>query len=212
MKPAYGNRRDEMQANQAQWRALRGLGNSVAGARVRKTTGGQFIAVFGRVARATPRQLRGRLSSAAAAQRPTGPDGGTRIAYIHELVCLWYKPFHTRPVNVILIRNSGRSDGFDVAPASTDTEIPAPEFIARSRSRPPTRKPRPTACFASLSSQPKIGGPLHTSASSLSGTSPRAWASLAGAGNPASVTAVTVSAAAMSCRARLATNPHRSRQ
>ena len=65
----------------------------------------------------------------------TGPDGRTRTAYIHEIVCLWYKPFHTRPVKVILIRNPGRADGFDVALASTDTEIPAPELIARYDSR-----------------------------------------------------------------------------
>jgi hypothetical protein len=65
----------------------------------------------------------------------TGPDGRERTAHIHEFVCLWYKPFHTRPVKVILIRNPGRSDGFDVALASTDTELPAAELIARYDSR-----------------------------------------------------------------------------
>jgi DDE superfamily endonuclease len=61
----------------------------------------------------------------------TGPDGRARTAHIHELVCLWYKPFHTRPVKVILIRNPGTTDGFDVALASTDVELPADQLIAR---------------------------------------------------------------------------------
>jgi len=61
----------------------------------------------------------------------TGPGGRARTAHIHELVCLWYKPFHTRPVKVILIRNPGTTEGFDVALASTDAEIPAGELIAR---------------------------------------------------------------------------------
>jgi hypothetical protein len=61
----------------------------------------------------------------------TGPDGRARTAHIHEFVCLWYKPFHTRPVKVILIRNPGTTEGFDVALASTDAEIPAAALIAR---------------------------------------------------------------------------------
>jgi DDE superfamily endonuclease len=65
----------------------------------------------------------------------TGPDGRSRTAHVHEFVCLWYKPFYTRPVKVILIRNPGTSDGFDVALASTDAELPAGELIARYDSR-----------------------------------------------------------------------------
>jgi len=65
----------------------------------------------------------------------TGPDGRARTAHIHELICLWYKPFHTRPVKVILIRNSGTTEGFDVALASTDVQIPAADLIARYDSR-----------------------------------------------------------------------------
>ena len=64
----------------------------------------------------------------------TGPDGRERTAHIHEFVCLWYKPFHTRPVKVILIRNPGRADGFDVALASTDIDTAA-QLIARYDSR-----------------------------------------------------------------------------
>jgi putative transposase ISC1217 len=65
----------------------------------------------------------------------TGPDGRTRIAHIHEFVCLWYKPLYTRPVKVILIRNTGRSEGFDVALASTDVDATGAELIARYDSR-----------------------------------------------------------------------------
>jgi hypothetical protein len=64
-----------------------------------------------------------------------GPDGRTRTAHVHELVCLWYTPFYTRAVKVILIRNPGRIDGFDVAIASTDVDPPAAELLARYDSR-----------------------------------------------------------------------------
>jgi hypothetical protein len=65
----------------------------------------------------------------------TGPDGRERTAYIHEFICLWYKPFYTRSVKVILIRNPGRTDGFDVALASTDTDASAADLIDRYDSR-----------------------------------------------------------------------------
>lgn len=65
----------------------------------------------------------------------TAPDGRTRTEHVHEFICLWYKPFYTRPVKVILVRNPGSADGFDVAIASTDIEIPAPELLARYDSR-----------------------------------------------------------------------------
>src|SRR5665213_1032292 len=64
-----------------------------------------------------------------------GPDGRTRTAYVHEFVCLWYTPFYTRQVKVILIRNAGSRKDFDVALASTDADVPAPELIARYDSR-----------------------------------------------------------------------------
>jgi hypothetical protein len=65
----------------------------------------------------------------------TSPDGRERTAHVHEFVCLWYKPFYTRAVKVILIRNPGRTDGFDVALASTDADVSASELIARYDSR-----------------------------------------------------------------------------
>jgi DDE superfamily endonuclease len=61
----------------------------------------------------------------------TRPDGRARTAHVHEFVCLWYKPFHTRAVKVILIRNPGTTDGFDVALASTDVQVAAGDLIAR---------------------------------------------------------------------------------
>ena len=60
----------------------------------------------------------------------TGPDGRQRSAHVHTFVCLWYKPFHTRAIKVILIRNPGTSQGFDVALASTDLAGSAPDVIA----------------------------------------------------------------------------------
>jgi DDE superfamily endonuclease len=65
----------------------------------------------------------------------TGPDGKTRTVHAHELVCLWYVPFYTRPVKVILIRNPGTSEGFDIAIACTDTDADTSEVIARYDSR-----------------------------------------------------------------------------
>jgi hypothetical protein len=65
----------------------------------------------------------------------TGPDGRVRTAQIYEFVCLWYTPFYTRPVKAILIRNPGRTDGFDVALATTDIDATAGELIARYDSR-----------------------------------------------------------------------------
>jgi hypothetical protein len=57
----------------------------------------------------------------------TSPDGRSRTAHIHQFVCLWYKPFHTRPVKLILTRNL------------------TPPTASTSRSRQPTsRSPRPS--------------------------------------------------------------------
>jgi len=65
----------------------------------------------------------------------TSPDGRERTAHVHQFTCLWYTPFHTRAVKVILIRNPGRTEGFDVALASTDTTATAAVLIARYDSR-----------------------------------------------------------------------------
>jgi hypothetical protein len=65
----------------------------------------------------------------------TGPDGRERTAHVHELTCLWYTPFYTRLVKVILVRNPGTTHGFDVAIASTDADVPAGELLSRYDSR-----------------------------------------------------------------------------
>jgi len=61
----------------------------------------------------------------------TGRDGKTRTALAHEFVCLWYKPFHTRPLKVLLVRNPNSDKHFDIAIASTDTIADAAQIIER---------------------------------------------------------------------------------
>jgi hypothetical protein len=65
----------------------------------------------------------------------TGPDGRTRTEHAWQTTCLWYGPFHTRPIVIMLIRKPDRTDGFDVALASTDTTATTAELIARYDSR-----------------------------------------------------------------------------
>jgi hypothetical protein len=65
----------------------------------------------------------------------TGPDGRSRLEHVWRTTCLWYGPFHTRPVVIMLIRKPDRTEGFDVALASTDTTATSAELIARYDSR-----------------------------------------------------------------------------
>ena len=65
----------------------------------------------------------------------TGPDAKTRVEHVWRTTCLWYGPFHTRPVTIMLIRKPDRTDGFDVALASTDTDATSAALIARYDSR-----------------------------------------------------------------------------
>lgn len=64
-----------------------------------------------------------------------GPEGKSRVEHVWRTTCLWYGPLHTRPVVVMLIRKPDRSDGYDVAIASTDTTATSAELIARYDSR-----------------------------------------------------------------------------
>jgi len=76
--------------------------------------------------------------AAAATFKPvslTGRDGKTRTALVHEFTCLWYKPFHTRPIKVILVRNSNSTKDFDIAIATTYTAATAAQTIERYDSR-----------------------------------------------------------------------------
>lgn len=63
------------------------------------------------------------------------PDGRQRTEHVAELVCLWYGPLRTRPIKLLLVRGPDRSDGYDIAIASTDTDATAGELIARYASR-----------------------------------------------------------------------------
>jgi hypothetical protein len=65
----------------------------------------------------------------------TSPDGRQRTAHVHRFGCLWYGPFHTQPLTVLLIRNPGTETGFDIALASTDTRAHTSDLIARYDSR-----------------------------------------------------------------------------
>lgn len=65
----------------------------------------------------------------------TGPDGRTRVEHVWRTTCLWYGPLHTRPIALLVIRKPGRSEGFDVALASTDTTAATGQLIAGHDSR-----------------------------------------------------------------------------
>jgi len=65
----------------------------------------------------------------------TGPDGRERTAHVHRFQCLWYGPFHTQPIVVLLIRNPGTDEGFDIALACTDTAAETSAIISGYDSR-----------------------------------------------------------------------------
>jgi hypothetical protein len=65
----------------------------------------------------------------------TGPDGRQHTEHVAELVCLWFGPFHTRTITLLLVRGPDRTDGYDIAIASTDIDATAAQLIARYASR-----------------------------------------------------------------------------
>jgi hypothetical protein len=65
----------------------------------------------------------------------TSPDGRSRTEHVWSTRCLWYGPFHTRPVQIMLIRKPDQTEGFAVAIASTDTTASIAQLIARYDSR-----------------------------------------------------------------------------
>jgi hypothetical protein len=89
--------------------------------------------------RGRPRLKGKRLSSLAKLARTlvfepvriTGPDGRKRTAHVATGTCLWYGPFHTRPIKLLLVRDPDRTDGYDIAVASTDTNASTAELIGR---------------------------------------------------------------------------------
>ncbi len=60
------------------------------------------------------------------------PDVSLTVgALVHEFTCLWYRPFHARPLKVVLIRNPDSDKDFDIAIASTNTTATATQIIER---------------------------------------------------------------------------------
>lgn len=65
----------------------------------------------------------------------TGPDGRERNVHVASLTCLWYGPLHTRAIKLLLVRDPERTEGYDIAIASTDADANASELIARYQCR-----------------------------------------------------------------------------
>jgi hypothetical protein len=121
-------------------RAWRGLPDHVTVTTRMRTNAAVFALAPPRTGKRGRPALRGaRLASlaqlaASAVFEPvtiTAPDGRTRVEHVWSTTCLWYGPFHTRPVVIMLIRKPDRSEGFDVAIASTDTAATTAHLIAR---------------------------------------------------------------------------------
>jgi len=60
-----------------------------------------------------------------------GKDGKPLTKQVAELRCLWYKPFHARPIKLVLVRDAKATDGFEIAIASTDADADAAELVGR---------------------------------------------------------------------------------
>jgi hypothetical protein len=121
-------------------RAWRGLPDHVTVTTRMRTNAAVFALAPPRTGKRGRPALRGaRLASlaqlaASAVFEPvtiTAPDGRTRVEHVWSTTCLWYGPFHTRPMVIMLIRKPDRSEGFDVAIASTDTAATTAHLIAR---------------------------------------------------------------------------------
>ena|SRR5579875_197241 len=65
----------------------------------------------------------------------TSPDGRQRTEHVAELLCLWYGPLNTRQVKLLLVRAADRTDGYDIAIASTDAAATPAVLIARYQQR-----------------------------------------------------------------------------
>jgi hypothetical protein len=57
--------------------------------------------------------------------------GVTTTVHLATVTCLWYSVFGSRPVQVTLIREPGRTHGFDLALVSTDLVTTPAEIIER---------------------------------------------------------------------------------
>jgi hypothetical protein len=56
--------------------------------------------------------------------------GKPRTAQLHSLVCQWYAVFGAQPLRVILVREPGAPDGYELALVSTDLDSTPAELVA----------------------------------------------------------------------------------
>jgi DDE superfamily endonuclease len=61
--------------------------------------------------------------------------GTTATVAVSEHLCLWYGTWRTDTVRVILLRDTGRSSGYDLALVTTDLTTPPEQVIARYAAR-----------------------------------------------------------------------------
>jgi hypothetical protein len=59
------------------------------------------------------------------------PGGRERTVSVYRFSCLWWEPFRGQLITVLLIRNPGTEEGFDIALASTGTAAGTAELICR---------------------------------------------------------------------------------
>ncbi len=57
---------------------------------------------------------------------------------VHALTCLWYEVFGSQPVQVVLIQDTARASGYELALVSTDEDASAAALIERYADRWPT--------------------------------------------------------------------------
>jgi len=60
-----------------------------------------------------------------------GKDGKPLTKQLAELRCLWYKPFYTQPIKLVLVRGAEATEEYEIAIASTDAAAAAAELVAR---------------------------------------------------------------------------------
>lgn len=125
-------------------RAWRGLPPGVTiTTRVRSTAALYELAPSHTGKRGRPRRKGERLPSLAELTQTlafepvtiTSLDGRKRTQHLAQLDCLWYGTFHTQPVKVILARAASRTEGYDIAIASTDTHTTATQLLTRYATR-----------------------------------------------------------------------------
>jgi hypothetical protein len=64
--------------------------------------------------------------------------GKTEQVMVHALTCLWYEAFGTQPVQVVIIQDTTKPQGYELALISTDLHASAAQLIERYSERWPT--------------------------------------------------------------------------